>query len=264
MAKKEYVLLTILSVIIASASLIVVLRFRDDNSISTTQTPAGNSSESQETEPMQDPGSGQFTVDKAVHSLSDPTSIWAIVNKKRGIPTSYKPELVVPNVRLRLSSNSEQMQISQTIQNDVEEMFDGAQREGVTLVFGSGYRSSAKQQQFYSSYVARDGKVAADTYSARPGHSEHQTGFAFDATSPSGKCHLEICFASTVQGKWLAENAHKYGFVIRYLDGKESITGYQYEPWHLRFIGKEAAAEVYSSGQTLEEYFNLEPAPSYD
>lgn len=92
---------------------------------------------------------------------------------------------------------------------------------------------------------------------ARPGTSEHQTGLSFDATSPDQTCHLEICFENTSQGQWLVANAHAYGFHLRYQEGKESVTGYQYEPWHFRYLGKDLAGELHEKNLTLEEYFKL-------
>jgi D-alanyl-D-alanine carboxypeptidase len=156
------------------------------------------------------------------------------------------------------------MQIRPDVAKAIETMFTAAKKDSITLVFGSGYRSGSLQQQFYNSYVARDGKAAADRYSARPGHSEHQTGLSFDLTSLNGKCHLEICWQDTPEGKWVAKHAHTYGFTLRYINGKESITGYQYEPWHFRYVGTELATKLYESNQTLEEYFKLPAAPNYD
>jgi zinc D-Ala-D-Ala carboxypeptidase len=149
------------------------------------------------------------------------------------------------------------MQLSAAAQPALEQRFAAAAEDGVTLVFGSGYRSEALQRQFYESYVARDGQAAADRYSARPGTSEHQTGLAVDITSVGGRCHLEVCFEDLPEGQWLAANAHRYGFIIRYPDGKESITGYQYEPWHMRYVGTELSAEINRTGLTLEEFFGL-------
>ncbi len=197
------------------------------------------------------------------YSLTDPKSPWIIVNKQNGIPTSYIPDdLIVPDVRLRLGAGSEQMQFSESAEKNLRDMFAAAAKDGVSLVFGSGYRSATLQRQFYASYVAQDGQKAADTYSARPGHSEHQTGLAVDITSPSGTCHLEICWEDTPEGKWIAKNSYKHGFTIRYQEGKDKITGYQYEPWHVRYVGKDLAAEVKNS-TTLEEFFDLPPAPDY-
>lgn len=203
---------------------------------------------------------------KKMHELDKPGSPWWVVNKKRSLPAGYVPaDLAVPNVRLRLARTAPQMPYSLSATPALEEMFMAAKQEGIELVFGSGYRSEELQRQFYNQYVAQDGQAAADRYSARPGTSEHQTGLAFDATSLSEKCHLEICFQDTPEGEWLSANAYKYGFIARYPDGKEAITGYQYEPWHLRFVGKELAAEMHRTGiLTLEEFFNLPPAPNYD
>jgi zinc D-Ala-D-Ala carboxypeptidase len=163
----------------------------------------------------------------------------------------------VPDVRLRLGRSAEQMQFSAQATEDLKKMFEAAANDGVELVFGSGYRSYELQKQFYDSYVAQDGQEAADRYSARPGTSEHQTGLTVDITSPSGQCHLEICFEDMPEGQWLKANAHTYGFIIRYLDGKEHITGYQYEPWHLRYVGEDLATELHDSGETMEEFFGL-------
>jgi zinc D-Ala-D-Ala carboxypeptidase len=203
--------------------------------------------------------------DKNMFALDEPGSPWWVVNKKRPLPSGYvPPDLAVPNVKLRLAATAEQMQFSKSATPALEEMFAAAKSDGIELVFGSGYRSEALQRQFYNSYVAQDGQAAADRYSARPGTSEHQTGLVFDATAANGACHLEICFEETPEGKWIIANAYKYGFIIRYANGKEDITGYQYEPWHLRYVGKELAAEMNKTGvQTLEEFFGLPAAPSY-
>lgn len=203
--------------------------------------------------------------DKNMFALDQPGSPWWIVNKKRPLPTGYvPPDLIVPGVKLRLAASAEQMHFSNSAAPELVEMFAAAQAEGVGLVFGSGYRSEAYQRTLYNGYVAQDGQAAADRYSARPGTSEHQTGLAFDATASNGKCHLEACFADTPEGKWIAANSYKYGFVIRYVQGKESVTGYEYEPWHLRYVGKELAAEMHRTGTlTLEEFFGLPAAPTY-
>ncbi len=196
--------------------------------------------------------------DKTLYSIDEPGSIWWIVNKSRVLPDKYVPsDLVVPSVKLRLGSEAEQMQYSKTAEPGLTELFNAAASDGVVLVFGSGYRSFELQKQFYDSYVAQDGQEAADRYSARPGTSEHQTGLSFDATAANGACHLEVCFENTPEGQWLKANAHKYGFIVRYLDGKEAITGYQYEPWHMRYVGVELAEQLQKTNQTMEELFGL-------
>ena len=136
-------------------------------------------------------------------------------------------------------------------------MFSGAKKDGISLWVCSGYRSYTDQKIIYNRYVARDGQAAADRYSARPGHSEHQTGLAFDINSTSSS------FANTPQAKWLAENCYKYGFIVRYPKDKEHITGYMYEPWHIRYLGVEKATAVFNSGLCLEEFLGITSVYSY-
>lgn len=130
-------------------------------------------------------------------------------------------------------------------------MMKDAKAEGLTLWVKSSYRSYYDQRYIYKGYVARDGQEAADRYSARAGHSEHQSGLAFDMNE------LTFAFGESPEGIWMAENCHKYGFILRYPKEKEEITGYMYEPWHLRYIGKEKAALVHESGLCLEEYLGI-------
>ena len=136
-------------------------------------------------------------------------------------------------------------------------MQSAAKRDGMNLSICSGYRSYSYQAQLYNSYVARDGKAKADTYSARPGHSEHQTGLAADINYASDY------FTSTPEAKWLADNCYQYGFSIRHPKGKADITGYKYESWHIRYLGEELAQLVHDSGLTLEEYLCVDSKYSY-
>ncbi len=201
--------------------------------------------------------------DKTEYSTTEPSSIWVVINKQNSLPINYKPDLVVPSVLLRLDKAQEQMTVSKAIKSSLEEMFLAAKKDKVNLMLGSGYRSSNLQKQFYDEYVEQDGRAKADQQSARPGFSEHQTGLAVDVVSPSGTCHLQICWESTKEGKWVLKNSYKYGFIIRYQKDKKNVTGYQYEPWHIRFVGKELAKEINNTKQTLEEFFGLAPAPDY-
>lgn len=193
-------------------------------------------------------GKNETGFDKSRYSLSDPKSPWVIVNKKRPLPPEYAPTDLDGDVRREAAIK-------------LKELYAAAQASGYSLYSVSGFRSYESQKLTYNSYVSRDGQANADTYSARPGHSEHQTGWGVDVGS--GNCDLDKCFGETPAGKWVAKNAHKHGFVIRYLKGKEQITGYQYEPWHLRYVGIELAGEINKTGQTLEEFFGLPAAPSY-
>ncbi len=196
--------------------------------------------------------------DKSKYSTSQPGSIWWVVNKTRPLPEGYvSPDLIVPNVKLQFEPTDSYMQFSKQAEPELVEMFNAAKKDSVELIFGSGYRSYDLQKQLYGDYVAKDGQAKADRYSARPGTSEHQTGLSFDAFGENVECNLEICYADTSEGKWIKDNSYKYGFIIRYPSGKESVTGYQYEPWHLRYVGKELAIELQKTGQTMEEFFGL-------
>lgn len=186
---------------------------------------------------------------KRLYSLSDPESPWVIVNKVSALPSNYVPsDLTSPVIGGFVRS-----QAAAALNN----MTTAAGLKGINLTMLSGYRSFNTQTSTYNAFVAQDGQADADTYSARPGHSEHQSGWAVDLGG--GSCGLQTCFGETAAGKWLAVHAHEYGFIIRYLPGKEAITGYQYEPWHLRYVGLELSNELYKTGQTMEEFFNVVP-----
>lgn len=206
--------------------------------------------------------------DKQKHSLNDPTSIWVIVNKKRPLdPLSYSPsDLIVPNVTLRSNITSEERQIRNEAAKALEKMFVAASKEGINLTVQSGYRSYAFQNNLYNRYVTQQGKAVADTQSARPGHSEHQTGLAVDigGTSQPG-CNVELCFSKTTEGVWLAARAYGFGFIIRYPEGQATTTGYIYEPWHIRYVGTELSNKLYvDKVLTLETFFDLGAAMDYN
>ena len=137
-------------------------------------------------------------------------------------------------------------------------MFDQAEQSGIYLHARSGYRSYQTQVQLFQSYADRNGEEAANRYSAKPGHSEHQTGLVMDVTSESVDYQLSESFGETEEGKWLKEHAHEFGFIIRYPEGAEDITGYIYEPWHIRYLGVDMATKVYESGLTYEEFLEEE------
>lgn len=157
-----------------------------------------------------------------------------IANKSFPLPDGYEPGGLLPQV---LSA--------------WEVMVSDAKADGIDLFIISGYRSYETQKELYESYVYQNGREEADTYSARPGHSEHQTGLAFDINE------ISYSFGETPEGRWVKENAAKYGFIIRYPQEKQTITGYIYEPWHLRYLGTDLALKVERSGLCLEEYFNI-------
>lgn len=161
---------------------------------------------------------------------------------------------MVPQVRFSFQGPHEKQQLHPGAAQALEILFKDAEEAGHLLYALSGYRSYQRQQAIYSSYIQQLGEAAANKISAPPGHSEHQTGLAMDITSEGVNFTLSEDFGSTPEGLWIAKNAHRYGFIIRYQKGMEGITGYSYEPWHLRYVGVEAATAVYEQGITLEDY----------
>jgi D-alanyl-D-alanine carboxypeptidase len=193
----------------------------------------------------------------AVQVVANAKDIAVLVNKKFRLPEGYKPELLVePNVPFIFKEKLEKRKMRKEAADALEKLFAGAKNNGVALAGVSGYRSEATQTTLFNNYVKKDGEEAAKKYSAKPGFSEHQTGLVMDVSGISGKCAAEDCFAGTKEAKWLVDHAAEYGFIVRYLKGKESITGYQYEPWHIRYVGKDIAGEIADKGITLEEYLN--------
>ncbi len=180
-----------------------------------------------------------------------------LVNKTHPLPADYVPSdltevaAVAPGVTCT--------QLRTPAAEAFAQLLNAAAFDGYTLVLRSGYRSYETQQKLFDGYVKKDGQNAAEQYSAPPGCSEHQMGLAVDVTSPSVNYKLKRNFGSTAEGSWLAENAHRFGFIIRYLDGKQDITGYIYEPWHIRYVGIQPATEIYRQNITLEEYLAQQP-----
>jgi LAS superfamily LD-carboxypeptidase LdcB len=206
----------------------------------------------------------QPAFDKAKYSTADPNSPWVVVNKGRKLPSAYRAaDLVVPKTTLRYPAGGSEMQLRSEAAKALQTMFNAAQNDGVKLMLASGFRSYNTQSAVYNRHVRDYGQAEADKVSARPGHSEHQTGWAADVAPASGKCVIAECFGEMAEGRWVATNATKYGFIIRYPSGKESLTGYSYEPWHLRYVGVELAAEVAGTGETLEQFFSLPAHAGY-
>lgn len=189
--------------------------------------------------------------------VTNPKHTVVVVNKQRKLPDGFAPDdLVEPDVRFSFSEPHEKRQLRKQAAKALEELFSLADKDGIDLFAVSGYRSYARQQYLFQSYIDQQGEEYARRYSAFPGTSEHQTGLTMDVSSSSVGYDLVDSFGNTPEGKWLAKNAHKAGFIIRYPEGKEEITGYAYEPWHLRYVGTELAELIYEQNLTLEEFFN--------
>lgn len=210
-------------------------------------TPAGNSA-------------GGENDPSAVPVDSDANSMTVLVNKTRALPDNYRPDdLVYPDVHFIFADKIEKRMLRQEAATALEKLFAGAKADGIYLGGVSGFRSQETQAKLFQRYVDKDGLEKAKTYSSVPGYSEHQTGLSIDVSDSSGNCAAEFCFEGTPEAEWLAEHAHEYGYIIRYPKGKEDITGFAYEPWHIRYVGTEVAGDIYKRGITLEEYYGVVP-----
>ncbi|RJE86368.1 D-alanyl-D-alanine carboxypeptidase family protein [Paenibacillus sp. 1011MAR3C5] len=198
--------------------------------------------------------------DGAIAVIGKPESVEALVNPFNMLPDDYEPsDLVYPDVRFIFKEKIEKRMMREEAAEALEKLFAGAEKDNIYLAGVSAYRSHKTQKALFDRYVKRDGYEKARTYSALPGTSEHETGLAVDVTSSDGKCAAADCFGDTKEADWLKKHAADYGFIIRYPEGKQDITGYQYEPWHLRYVGEEVAGEIAANGSTLEEYYNAVP-----
>lgn len=172
-----------------------------------------------------------------------------IVNKTYSLPKDFKPT----NPYSYTDKDWAIEMIDKDATNAFKSMQSDATAIGLNIYIASGFRGYNSQERIYNNYVTKDGQDAADTYSARPGYSEHQSGLCFDLNS------VNDSFANTNEGKWVNDHAHLYGFIIRFPQGKETETGYQYESWHLRYVGENLAKKLYNNGNwiSLEEYYGL-------
>lgn len=202
------------------------------------------------------------TFDREAHSIDDPNSIWVVVDKLRPLnPTDFIPgDLVEVPVAF-----ANPPMLRQEASDAVVSLFAAFSTEtGLALQSQSAYRSFEAQTRVYDGDIATLGQAGADLSTARPGTSEHQTGLTIDISAQPGQCSLSACFSDTPHGQWLAANAWRFGFLLRYPADKVEVTGYEFEPWHFRYIGIPLATEMRDTGvSTLEEFFGLPAAPSY-
>lgn len=208
--------------------------------------------------PTPDPApapAAQWDVDSAA-------SLQVIVNKLRPMnPAEFAPELLAVSTENEDGAEVVRPELDAAL-TEMDAAMRAAIGEGTFVT--SSYRSYALQAQYYQNAINSYGQQAADTTSARPGHSEHQTGLAIDLQSTARECRLNHCFGETEAGRWIAQHAWEFGFVVRYPQGSDAVTGYAWEPWHLRFVGTDVATAMHEQGVvTLEEFFGLEPAPGY-
>lgn len=253
--KNSWMMAAMIVLFLAAAATYYFTLYEQQESTKEAAEPVENTEQQTTTEPKpelepkpKEPVVEEPTVDEAGYAIvtvpvSEPTKIDGIViaNKKYPLPQDYNP-----------GENP-------TALNAYKKMEAAAKQAGFKITAFSGFRSYDYQKTLYDKYVARDGQAKADRYSARPGHSEHQTGLAFDIGEIGREdLWLTEAFGETAAGQWLVNNAHKYGFILRYPKGKESITGFMYESWHFRYVGAETAAQIYSADVTLEEFLNID------
>lgn len=210
-----------------------------------------------EPEPDQATSPGDLPdIDLSAHSTTDPASLWVVVNKLNPLgPIDFQPELA--QVRGYL--------VQPVVVDDLAALLAAADDDGVHLTIRSAYRSYGYQSGVYDGWVRSLGREQADRVSARPGHSEHQTGLAVDlGGSSSPECDFKACFDDTTEGRWIAENAGTFGFILRYTSHGTAVTGFDPEGWHLRYVGRELAAFMDRHGiHTLEEVFDVPGGSDY-
>jgi D-alanyl-D-alanine carboxypeptidase len=205
--------------------------------------------------------------DPPKYSIDEADSIWVVVNKQRQIsPLKYQPaSLAFPAFAKPKLQNPFGLQMREEAAIATLKLATAMAEAGKgTLILSSGFRTYKNQQGLYNRTRDTRGLTVAEKLSARPGHSEHQLGLAADFSVRGQGCVIMVCFGKTEAGIWLAENAHEFGFVLRYPKGYKPVTGFQYEPWHFRYVGVELATEMKTQGiKTLEEFWDLESAPDY-
>jgi len=216
-----------------------------------------NSTKTAKTEKKTIATASKPSFNKTEYSTTNPSSIWIIVNKQHPLmPLDSMPSDLIASNGVIISSSAVA---------DFEAMTAAAKSESIILTGISSYRSYSTQKALYNNYVATNGQAATDTFSARPGYSEHQTGLAIDfGSSTNSGCNFDDCYATTVEGEWLDTHANEYGFILRYTAKNQQITGFKNEPWHYRYVGRELAAEMKKQSiTTLEEFFSVSGGTNY-
>lgn len=184
-----------------------------------------------------------------ITTIENPNNLLVLVNKYNQLPSGFKQKNLVNMDRKYTINDGKEYLLQREAYEKCIEMFNAAKKAGLSMKVVSAYRTEDYQRNLYNQKVRTAGKVHADNYSARAGHSEHQTGLAVDINSTS------VSFEYTAEFKWLKEHAHEYGFILRYQKDKEWITGYSYEPWHYRYVGADVAKVIHEEGITYEEYY---------
>lgn len=181
--------------------------------------------------------------------------ILVLVNKERTLPSDYIPkDLVAPKVKFSFKEDIPKKLLRKEAAEALEILFKEAKKDDIVLYAVSGYRSYDRQKSLFDYECSQVGVEKASLKIAIPGQSEHQTGLAMDISCPNTDLVLKEDFENTLEGKWLKDNAYKFGFIIRYKKEDAKITGYRHEPWHIRYVGQDVAKEIYEKEITLEEF----------
>lgn len=196
-------------------------------------------------------------------SLFRPGNIWSLASRNHPLPEDFKAPNIV-DTKMAHGDSDQPMQVQQIIESRLKQLFAAAESDGIELMLSSAYRSVSDQQELYSSFVAKQGQAMADLYVAKPGTSEHHTGLAVDFATASAACesNSDKCSLSVAAADWLLEHASTYGFIQRYPEGKQPLTGVAFEPWHYRYVGIPMARAVAASGLTYDEAVR-QLAPGY-
>ena len=185
---------------------------------------------------------------KDITYITNPNDILVLVNKNSKLARSFIPNNLVT---IDIKWANEKKLVREEAKINFEQLCSDAHKMGYNIIAISAFRDYDYQNQLYNYYVETKGQKYADLVSARPGHSEHQTGLAIDVMGSNNDYNK---FDESIEFEWMKNNAHLYGFILRYPKGKEKITGFKYEPWHYRYVGKKSATEIYHKNITLEEY----------
>jgi D-alanyl-D-alanine carboxypeptidase len=205
--------------------------------------------------PGSTPGAGFAPASPTVEPTCAPDDLLRLVDKDHALPDSYvPPDLVALEPKDSSPRSATAVQLRHEAADALHRMLDQARTENIFFLAQSAYRSYQYQEQVYAQEVSSVGQAQADRESARPGHSEHQLGLAVDFTTRGLDYDLNQSFAATPEGRWLAQHAAEFGFVLSYPEGKEAETGYEYEPWHYRYVGVDVAQQFVQSGQTLNRW----------
>ncbi|WP_316569904.1 M15 family metallopeptidase [Neobacillus sp. YIM B06451] len=230
---------------------------QQDNQATGTKDPGEPASQTNDGPVLEAAYFNEIAVEGGRKEIQNPDNFLVLVNKEFSLPVEYRPDdMVKPDIPFSFGEQDlEKSLIREEAARAIEAMFRQAKEENIEIYAVSGFRSYDRQNDLFDAEVRKVGVDSATQAVALPGQSEHQTGLTMDIAAKSTDLNLTEEFGETIEGKWLAANAHKFGFILRYPKGKESITQYQYEPWHFRYVGVEAATTMYENNWTLEEFF---------